>query len=73
LTKASELLQAAGYTPTYATLFSQFGIYVIGAVVVAVVAVAAVYMLRVRKKPVTSPASMPTAPTSTEPPPPTNP
>src|SRR6266571_1096474 len=53
LTKAGQLLQSAGYSPTYGTSFlDQYGVYLVGVVVVAAVAVAAVYVLRVRRRPV---------------------
>jgi len=52
LTKAGQLLQSAGYSPTYgASFIDQYGVYLIGAVVVAAVAVAAVYILKVRRRP----------------------
>ncbi|HEV2118736.1 MAG TPA: ABC transporter substrate-binding protein [Candidatus Bathyarchaeia archaeon] len=51
LTKAGQLLQSAGYSPTYGTSFiDAYGVYIIVAVVVAAVAVAAVYVLRVRRR-----------------------
>jgi ABC-type transport system substrate-binding protein len=52
LTKAGQLLQSAGYSPTYGVSFiDQYGVYLIGAIVVAAVAIAAVYVLRVRRRP----------------------
>jgi ABC-type transport system substrate-binding protein len=52
LTKAGQLLQSAGYSPTYGVSFiDQYGVYLIGAVVAAAVAIAAVYVLRVRRRP----------------------
>lgn len=70
LTTAGNLLQAAGYTPTAGTsgFFDQYGAYLIGIVVVAAVAIAAVFILRARRgtaapNTVTStPTSAPAAP-----------
>jgi len=69
LTKAGQLLQSAGYSPTYgASFIDQYGVYLIGVVVVAAVAVAAVYVLRVRRRPVSaSKASTTAAPFTTNP------
>jgi ABC-type transport system substrate-binding protein len=71
LTKAGQLLQSAGYSPTYgASFIDQYGAYliVIVAVVVAAVAVAAVYVLRVRRRPL-----RPATPSTAATPPATNP
>ena len=69
LTKAGQLLQSAGYSPTYGTSFlDQYGVYLIGVVVVAAVAIAAVYVLRIRRRPLST-----TAPSTTAAPPATNP
>ncbi len=70
LTKAGQLLQEAGYTPVYGGPFSIYAVYAIAGVVVAAVAVGAVYILRVRRKApaaVSTPRTSP-PPTSTNPP-----
>jgi len=67
LTKAGQLLQSAGYSPTYgASFIDQYGVYLIGVVVVAAVAIAAVYVLRVRRRPVntTTPSTIAAHPTA---------
>ena len=67
LTKAGQLLQSAGYSPTYgASFIDQYGVYLIGVVVVATVAIAAVYVLRVRRRPVNTatPSTIAAHPTS---------
>ncbi len=69
LTKAGQLLQSAGYSPTYgASFIDQYGVYLVLAGVVAAVAIAAVYVLRVRRRPmgtVTPPTTAPPPPTTT--------
>jgi len=67
LTKAAQLLAQAGYQQTSSptSFFNQYGIYLISAIVVAAVAVAATFLLRARRRPVTGPVS--TSPTSPPP------
>lgn len=68
LTKAGQLLQMAGYTQISAPsgFFDQYGVYVISAVIVAAVAVAAVFLLRARQRSLPGPSS---TMSSTTPPP----
>ena len=69
LTKAGQLLQSAGYSPTYgASFIDQYGIYLVVAVVVAAVAIAAVYVLRIRRRPMGTVAPHTAAPPPAPPP-----
>jgi len=65
LTKAAQLLQQAGYTQIAfpVSFFDLYGIYVISAVVVGAVAVAAVFLLRARRKPMPGPGQATTSTT----------
>ena len=73
LAKAAQLLQQAGYTQIAApaSFFDLYGIYLVSAVVIAAVAVAAVYLLRVRGRPMqtqgSTTTSAPLPPTTTPP------
>ena len=69
LTKASELIKAAGYVPATppSGFFEAYGLYLTIALVAAIVALAGVFVWRTRRKPVTastmtSQPSMPTNP-----------
>ena len=69
LTKASELIKAAGYVPATPApgFFEAYGLYLTIALVAAIVALAGVFVWRTRRKPVTastmtSQPSMPTNP-----------
>jgi ABC-type transport system substrate-binding protein len=68
LTKAQQLLQQAGYTPTSGnpSFFDAYGWWLILAVVVAIVAIAAVFILRARSRPLPGPTT--TTTTTTTPP-----
>ncbi|HZY93938.1 MAG TPA: ABC transporter substrate-binding protein [Candidatus Bathyarchaeia archaeon] len=65
--KAQQLLQQAGYTPTSGTpsFFDAYGLYLIAGVVIAIVAIAAVFLLRARR-PLPGPTT--TTTTTTTPP-----
>jgi ABC-type transport system substrate-binding protein len=73
LAKAAQLLQQAGYTQIAApaSFFDLYGIYLVSAVVIAAVAVAAIYLLRVRGRPMqtqsSTTTSTPLPPTTTPP------
>jgi ABC-type transport system substrate-binding protein len=63
LTESRQLLQQAGYFPTTPTppgFWDAYGVYIVSALVAAVVALSAVYILRVRRKSL-PPPSMSTA------------
>jgi ABC-type transport system substrate-binding protein len=63
LTESRQLLQQAGYFPTTPTspgFWDAYGVYIVSALVAAVVALSAVYILRVRRKSL-PPPSMPAA------------
>jgi ABC-type transport system substrate-binding protein len=60
LTKSRQLLQQAGYfptTPTTPSFWDSYGLYITGALIAAVVALSAVYVLRVRRKPLPPPST----------------
>jgi ABC-type transport system substrate-binding protein len=60
LTKSRQLLQAAGYFPTTPTapgFWDTYGIYITSALVAAVVALSAIYVLKVRRKPLAPPTT----------------
>ncbi|MBO0888124.1 hypothetical protein J2P12_03395, partial [Candidatus Bathyarchaeota archaeon] len=62
LTESRQLLQQAGYFPTTPTapgFWDAYGVYIASALVAAIVAISAVYIYRVRRKPL-RPPSMPT-------------
>lgn len=66
LTESRILLQQAGYFPTPAStpsFLDAYGIYLIGALVAAVVALAGVFVLRVRRRPVVGSTQTTTTPT----------
>jgi len=69
LTTAGQLLQSAGYTPTAGTssFIDQYGSYLIGIVAVAAVAIAAVFILRARRKPLAGPGNPVTSTTPSTP------
>ena len=71
LTMATSLLQQTGYTPTSGGGLGQYALIIAVAVVVAIVAVASVYILRVRRKPMAGarpvPSGAPSAPPATNP------
>lgn len=65
LTESRQLLQQAGYFPTTPTppgFWEAYGIYIVSALVAAIVAISAVYMFRIRRKTL-PPPSMPTSTT----------
>ncbi|TMI35983.1 hypothetical protein E6H26_05500, partial [Candidatus Bathyarchaeota archaeon] len=66
LTESRQLLQQAGYFPTTPTppgFWDAYGVYIVSALVAAIVALSAVYVLRVRRKPL-RPPSMPSTSTA---------
>jgi len=72
LTESRQLLQQAGYFPSAPapapSFLDQYGLYLVGALVAAVVAVSALYVVRVRRKPLPisstmQPSAQPTPPT----------
>lgn len=69
LTTAGQLFQSAGYTQTAAAngFLGQYGVYLITAVVIAAVAIAAVFLIRARRKPVAGPGYTTTTPSPTTP------
>ena len=59
LTMSRQLLQQAGYfptTPTQQSFWDAYGIYITSALVAAIVAISAIYILRVRRKPLPPPS-----------------
>ena len=70
LTKSRQLLQQAGYfptTPTTPSFWDSYGLYITGALIAAVVAISAVYVLRVRRKPLPPPSTGSQPSTTTSP------
>ena len=65
LTESRQLLQQAGYFPTTPTppgFWDAYGVYIVSALVAAIVALSAVYVLRVRRKPLRPPSMPSTSP-----------
>jgi ABC-type transport system substrate-binding protein len=63
LTESRQLLQQAGYFPTTPTpqgFWDAYGVYIVSALIAAIVALSAFYFLRIRRKPL-QPPSMPVA------------
>ncbi|HZD12382.1 MAG TPA: ABC transporter substrate-binding protein, partial [Candidatus Binatus sp.] len=72
LTLSRQLLQKAGYfptTPTAPSFWDAYGVYLVGALVAAIVAISALFVFRIRRKPVLASSSSGMPPATTSPPP----